>query len=792
MNNRTPPEDPQIIPFDPASPEIWQRPQSPHPFMQPGERDGSGSLSTYWQLLLRRRWTVLAIVVLVTTIQALSSFKTKPVYKSIARIEVEPDTPPVQTLNEVYQQIQAETDENFLRTQIQILQTDSLAWRTVEQLGLAQNPAFVGKVDSHAANSDVRKVQLIRMFKGPLSVEIVPGSSIVMVGYESTDPQLAARITNALVDNYIDHNFRQKYDATRTAAGRMEQQLDELKAKVENSQRALQEYQRKHAIVEIGDKQNVIDQRLSQLSTDLTKAQNDRIEKESLYNQVKSNPERVAGLTHDDSLQHLQDKLSELRSQYVDAASQYGPNYPKVLRLNKDIAEIESQITGARLTAVERYNNVYVAAKNQEQLLAQAVAQQKEELGDFNKLLVEHNILKGEFESNQQLYQKLMERLKDATVTAGLRSTNIHVVDPALPPTGPIRPRTAFNIAIGFLMGLILGAMMAFVQEALDNSLQNPEDVEALLAAPSLAQIPAGSGANKRFAYARGAKVLAANGNGSAAIALLQDTTSPLSEAYRALRTSVLLSVASRAPQSVLVASASAGEGKTNTAVNLALALAQCGSSVLLVDCDLRRPCIARLLEIDNQRGMSTYLTGNDKVEDVIQQYAPQPNLWVVPSGPAPPNPAELVSSEPMEAMLRTLRGRFKHIIIDSPPLLVVTDATILSTLVEGVVLVVESGVTPKKFVLRARRILDSANARLLGVVLNTEGFSSDSRHGPAVPGCGDCSGPASGGTSRQTCCYGGVDRNRRRGTSQPGPAPGFAKRVRPQSARRSPSSASL
>ncbi|HJX84026.1 MAG TPA: exopolysaccharide transport family protein, partial [Candidatus Angelobacter sp.] len=566
--------------------------------MQPGEHDGAGSLAAYWQVLLRRRWTVLAIVVVVTTLVALSSFKTKPVYKSTARIEVDPDTPEVQMLNEVYQQ--GRGDQDFLRTQIQILQTDNLAWRTVEQLGLAQNPAFVGVVTPGAFNSDAGKVQLVRMFKGALSVEMIPGSRIVVVGYESTDPQLAARIANTLVENYTDYNFRQKYDATRQAAGRMEQQLDELKAKVESSQRELQEYQRKHAIVQIGDKQNVIEQRLGQLSTDLTQAQNDRIEKESLYNQVKSNPERVAGLTHDDSLQRLQDKLSELRSQYVDAAGQYGPNYPKVLRLNKDIAEIESQIIAARLSAVERYNNVYVAAKNREQLLAGAVAQQKDELGDFNKLLVEHNILKGEFETNQQLYQKLLEHLKDATVAAGLRSTNIHVVDPALTPLGPIRPRTSLNIMIGFLAGLILGAMVAFVQEALDSSLKTPEDVEALIAAPALVQIPASAESKKRSPYGSSVKQMETNGNGhaSTSIALLQTTPTALSEAYRALRTSVLLSVASHAPQSVLVASASAGEGKTSTAVNLALALAQVGSSVLLVDCDLRRPCIARLLEI--------------------------------------------------------------------------------------------------------------------------------------------------------------------------------------------------
>ncbi len=711
-------EDQQLIHFDPTTPQVWDRLQSPRPYMQPGLQEGTGSLAAYWQVLLRRRWTVLAIMVVITVLVALNSFRTKPVYKSTARIEVESDTPPMQMLNQVYQQTQ--TDQDFLRTQIQILQTDNLAWRTIEQLGLAQNPAFVGVVNGKGPDPETRKVQLVRMFKGQLSVDLIPGSRIIIVGFESTDAHLAARVVNALVDNYTEYNFRQKYDATRQAAGRMEQQLDELKAKVETSQRDLVDYQRKHAIVDIGDKQNVIEQRLSQLSTDLTQAQNDRIEREAIYNQVKSNPERVHAASQSDLLQRLQEKRADLHSQYVEALNQYGPNYPKVVRLAKEVADSEAAIVNEKQGAVEHYYNDYVAAKSREHLLAQAVAQQKDELGNFNQLLVEHNILKGEFETNQQLYQKLLEHLKDATVSAGLRSTNIHIVDPALAPLGPIRPRTSLNIAIGLLIGLMLGAMMAFIQEALDSSLKNPEDVEMLIAAPALACIPAEAQTRaERLLPANNNKRHKTNGNGRTSIALLQGATSGLSEAYRALRTSVLLSSAGHAPQSVLITSASAGEGKTNTAVNLALALAQCGSSVLLIDCDLRRPCISRLLKIGNQRGMSTFLTGNSTIEEVIQPYKPQPNLSVITSGPIPPNPAELVSSEPMAAMLQQLRGRFKHIVVDSPPLLVVTDATILATLVEGSVLVVESGVTPKKLVLRARKVLDNANARVLGVVLN-------------------------------------------------------------------------
>jgi succinoglycan biosynthesis transport protein ExoP len=719
MHKQLPAEDQQIVPFNPAIAQVRDAVPAGYSYMPLAASDSGTSLAVYWQVLLRRRWIVVAVAVIATALASFYSLRTKPVYKSVASIEVEPDTPQVQTLNEVYQQPQG--DQDGLRTQIQILQTDNLAWRTIEQLGLAQNPTFAGPGASRPPDSDARKVQLIKMFQGPLSAELLPGTRIIRVGFESTDPHLAARIVNGLVQNYTEYSFRQKYDATREAAGRMEQQLDELKAKVENSQRDLGDYQRKHAIVDDGGKQSVIEQRLSQLSTDLTQAQSDRIAKEAIYNQWKSNPELVAASSHDDLLHRLQEKQADLHSQYVQALDTYGPNYPKVVRLNREMEEAAAQITAERKRAIEHYYNDYLAARNREQLLSQAVAQQKEELGNFNQLLVEHNILKGEFETNQQLYQKLLQRLKDATVTAGLRSTNIHVVDAALPPTGPIRPRTKFNIAAGLFIGLVLGVVLAFVREAADSSLKAPEDVELLLATPALALIPSESHTGMTLLLLpNGAKKPGSNGNGHRpGHALSAGGMTARSEAYRALRTSVLLSTPSQPPQTMLITSSTGSEGKTTTAVNLALALAQCDSPVVLIDCDLRRPSAARILNIPNRKGMSTYLTGNNKADDVIQQYTAEPNLWIIPSGPIPPNPAELVSSPMMVTLLHELSGRFKYIIVDSPPLLAVTDATILSTLVDGCILIVESGVTPKKMILRACKMLSGANARLLGVVLN-------------------------------------------------------------------------
>lgn len=719
MHKQVPERDQEIVPFSPAVAPVRDAVPARSPYMPPAAPDSGASLAVYWQVLLRRRWTMVAVAAIATALASFYSLRIRPVYKSVAALEVDPDTPQVQSLNDVYQQPQG--DQDALRTQIQILQTDNLAWRTIEQMGLAQNPAFVGIGPADSTDSDARKVQLIKMFQSQLSTDLLPGSRIIRVGFESTDPHLAARIANALVQNYTEYSFRQKYDATREAAGRMEQQLDELKAKVENSQRDLVDYQRKHAMVENSDKQNVIEQRLSQLSLDLTQAQSDRIAKEAIYNRWKSNPELVVTASHDDLLHGLQEKQADLHSQYVQALDTYGPNYPKVVRLHREWEEAAAQIAAERQRAIEHYNNDFLAAKDREQLLSEAVAQQKEELGNFNQLLIEHNILKGEFDTNQQLYQKLLERLKDATVTAGLRSTNIHVVDPALPPTGPIRPRTRFNIAAGFFTGLVLGVVLAFVREEADSSLKAPEDVELLLAMPVLGLIPSESRSGKKlFLPPNGDKSPGINGTGHrSGHALAPGGMKARSEAYRALRTSVLLSTASRPPQTVLITSSTGSEGKTTTAVNLALVLAQCGSSVVLLDCDLRRPSLARILDIPNGKGMSNYLTGNDKADEVIHQCPSESNLWIIPSGPTPPNPAELVSSPLMATLLQELSGRFKYIIVDSPPLLAVTDATVVSTLVDGCVLIVESGVTPKKMILRASKMLSGANARLLGVVLN-------------------------------------------------------------------------
>ena len=278
----------------------------------------------------------------------------------------------------------------------------------------------------------------------------------------------------------------------------MEQQLDELKAKVEKSQQALVDYERQNAIVNISDKESVVEQRMADLSRDLTNAQSDRLQKESVYELVRSNESQVASVAQNDLLQHLEEKYADLKSQYVDALEQSGPKHPKAERLQSQVDEIQSLIERERKRIVERMRNDYMAALGRERLLAAAVAKEKVEVGALNQLLIQHNLLKRESETNQQLYDNLLQRLKDATVSAGLRATNIHVIDPAKPPRLPVRPQKLRNILIGLMVGLVLGLALAFVREAVDTSIKSVDEAERLANAPALAVVPLARDARRR------------------------------------------------------------------------------------------------------------------------------------------------------------------------------------------------------------------------------------------------------------------------------------------------------
>jgi polysaccharide biosynthesis transport protein len=683
------------------------------PLMLPTLEEGAwGSernvpLAAYWYVLLKHRWTIFSVTFVLTTVAAIVSFLMTPIYKATAHLEIEPETPGASA--DLYQR--ADADDPFLQTQIQVLKSENLAWQTIEQLGLAGKLGVIPLEALTKEEIDKHKVQLIGAFENDLKIELLPKTRMLSVGFEGPEPELAAQVATSLVNNYLDYNFRQKYEAIRRS-GWMEQQLDELKANVQKSQQALVTYEQQNQIVNSGDKQNVLEQMLGDLSRNLTNATSDRIEKESLYRQVLANRNQMASLVHDDLLEKLEEKLADLKEQHTQTVAQYGPNFPNAKRLQLEVDEAQAQIEREQSRVLDRMNRDFNAAYNRERLAETAVVHQKDDVGKLNQLLVQDNMLRHDFDTNQQLYESLLQRLKEATVSAGLRSTNIHLVDSALPTRVPVRPRKLLNIAIAFWAGMILGVMVAFAKEALDSSIKTAEEAEALIVTPALGIIPFEriSGFLKRAISKK-------SGVDQLALTLTKRPNCSMSEAFRALGTAVCRP--SNSIKTLLIASAQNGEGKTTTALNLAQALAQRKGPVLIMDCDLRKGGVAQALGIRNHKGLSNVLSGELDVSQVAQQYAPQPNLWVLTSGPVPFNPVRLLASQNMATLLDRLAESFEYVIIDSPPVLAVTDAAILSCLVDGVLLVAASGSTERGGLVRTRRILVGAGARILGIAVN-------------------------------------------------------------------------
>jgi len=688
------------------------------------QREGVDSyayLRAYWKILSKRRWTILTVAFAVTTLVAIFSYKEKPVYRAAAEVEVDSETPDVQSVDNLYQKVP--TDPTFLQTQVDVLNSHRLAWQTIQQLKLdrdpAYNPAASGDQAGAEETSTARQGRLIAAFDRSLHVDLATDSRMIKVSFESTSPRLSAQVANALVNNYREYNFLTKYDATRQASGWMQGQLNDLKTKVEKSQEALVNYERENSIVDISGKENIEEQRLADLSQGLTAAQNDLAQKEALYQLVQANPEKVGLLAQDNLLQNMEEKYADLKTSYVDALGQYGLKFPKVERLRDQINEIDSLIEQDRARTTERIAHDYQAALGRVKLLAGSVVREKAEVGNLNQRMIQHDLLKHEFETNQQLYDSLLTKVKDAAVSAGLRANNVHIVDPALVPSVPVRPKKSQNIAIGLMLGLILGTTLAFAREVMDTSIKTAEDVERSIAEPVIGVIPSVGSLEASKSWLSWRRNGDARGNGKVEWAVLNHPTSFLAESYHTLRTAVLLSSAPRSPQAVLVTSAQPYEGKTSTAFNLAMGLTQIGRRVLFIDADMRQPGLKGLVDTHGRAGLSSVLTGAGKLEEALFQLPDLPDLWFLSAGPQPPNPAGLLASKAMEELLDTVRGCFDHLVVDTPPVLMVTDATVLSSFVDGVILVTESQVTGRAALARTHRILESTGAKILGCVLN-------------------------------------------------------------------------
>lgn len=690
-------------------------------------------LLDYWDVILKRRWVVLACLLVVFTTVAIGTLKEKPVYEGKVEIEIDPEPPSVVNFKEVVTVSPTDVDA-YEQTQYKILQSRTLAERVVQDLQLYRYPEFYqarslfGLTRSNPpklppgpdappdTSADYYR-NAVSNFMASVDVSPVRSTNLVNVTAESRDPQLAARVTNKLADDYIDQNLQGKYDETIRASVWLEGQLAKLKIKMEDSDDKLADYARRNSIVFLNDKQTLASSQLTQLQTDYITAQSERYEAQALYRLVQSGKtDDVPGIIDNPVIQNFEEKKAELERNYSELSLTYKPDYPKLVQVQKQLDTIQKSIDRQKASVTKNIVDKYNAAVNREDYLAQAVDKAKKELNDLADKTITYNIYKRDADSTHELYDGMLQRMKEANVSAGLKASNIRIVDAAVVPGGPVKPRVLLNLAVGVFLGLALGIGLAFFQEYLDKTLKSSDDVEQLLRLPSLGVLP-------KFSLNGAGKVeeeqlllTGSNGNGATAPGIQHAPESV--EAFRSLRTSILLS-ASPVPKLLLVTSALPSEGKTTTTVNLGATLASLGNRVVIVDCDMRRPACHRSTGVENNPGFVQCLTGHVDLEGAVLPVPGVDGLSVIPCGPIPPNPAEVLSSPLAAELLRKLRTQFEYVLVDSPPLLSVSDSRILATMTDAVVLVTRAHSTPYDLVRRARSLLYGTGARILGVALN-------------------------------------------------------------------------
>src|SRR5579863_5693439 len=635
---------PSVLPWD-------QVPREPH-------------LLDYLIILRKHQWLIITFLLTVVTVVTIASFKMKPVYEAAARVEVDKESQNMVPFPDSNSYGEYDDSENYIETQTKILQSETLALMTIKSMDLARYPEFGGNSAAGVVHEGAipRRPAILGAFLGRLGVKRVPNSRLIQVQFEAEDPQLAAQVVNTHLQNYVEENFRSKYDATTQASNWLSAELEELRIKVEKSEDARIAYQRENQIWQIDEKQDITTQKLADLSKAVTDAQTDVAQKEALYRMaISGNVDALPAARNNDVISNLLRRKAELDELYAEALDQYGPNYPKVVRLQSQQKEVEQNLATARKTMVESVEEEFATARSHVELLQQALDKQKAEANDLSEKLVQYHILQHDADSNKQLYDGLLQKLKEAGITAGLRSSNIRVVDPALAPASPSRPQKARNILLAVLVGLVGGVGLALFREYLDNTVKSPDDIEALTGLPSLAVVPSLPGlrtSHSRFSrLAREAAPQSASGPRVELLSYIQPK-SQISEAFRALRTSLLLSQADHPPQVILVTSALPREGKTTAAVNLAVTLAQLGDRTLLMDSDLRKPGIRRALNmtLGKDAGLSSYLAGVASLDEVTIPHPAITNLSALTTGPIPPSPADLLSSHRMREAIIELR----------------------------------------------------------------------------------------------------------------------------------------
>jgi polysaccharide biosynthesis transport protein len=611
--------------------------------------------------------------------------------------------------------------DSRLPTEVAILKSNSLLLSVARDRNLANDPAFLGPSPRYQNVDDpVIRQRVLGALQRDINVGVVPKTDLVSITCTTGKAQLSADIVNQLVQDYIAHSFQSRADATKRVATFFSSQLDDLKQQVETSQGEMLELQKKLGVLGFDPKDNQITATLDELNRAAGAAELARINAESRYQILSSMDPSIldqAGNAYTPSnVSGLRSQLNTQRTHLADLETTQGPNNPEVKAIQNQIAELNREIVVEENRILSEAQQVYLASKAQETQTNAALDAEKASAYKLRDDLLQYTLREREFEANRTLYDGLEQRLRTAGVEAGLESTEIEPIDPAYAPLGPtLRPRTGIVVIDTFVM-LIFGLILAFLLESLDTGLRSVAEIESVSGLPSLALIP-----RARRSVSDETSLSTAMRN----LGTLSSPKSQFSEAFRALRTSLLLSVAGGEPQVILLTSATPSEGKTTVSINLACVLAQRNVRVLIIDADLRRPTVHHRFGLNGKVGLTSVLTGSVSLEEAIQTIPEIPQLDVLVSGPVPPFPTEMLSSETMRQLLERCKGMYTHIVMDSPPLLSVTDSVVLARDADAVVMIVRHGKSSKHAMRRARDLLVRSGAPVTGIVLNAVDLNS-------------------------------------------------------------------
>jgi succinoglycan biosynthesis transport protein ExoP len=648
----------------------------------------------------------------------------------------------------------------FYPTQYELLQSRGLAERVVKSLDLMEDPAFnpgaarEGANRASAEGDDAVLGSLADRIRGGLAVEPVRGTQLVQLSFRAANPEFAAKAANAFAEAYIDMGVEDRYATAGKASTFLSSQIDKLKQEVQDKETLLQAFSRRSDIVTMDPAANVTLKRLEALNAQYSDAKKGRIEREAQYHETLNGPRgSMSDSLSSGVVSDQRSQLLKLERDYETRLKTYKPDFPDMVALKSEIEKARQHLNEVIGEQVDKARNnalaAYQTALRQEQELDQELTKLKSEAIDQNSAAVEYTNLKVEIQTRRDLLDELMRKQSETEVAVRLQDTrqsNIRIIDKALMPGGPFQPSLRKDGTYGLLLGFLFGVGCAVLIEFLDRTVKSPEEIERKLGLPTLAVIQDLTESGKSYGYsaygygygegadepapARPGRVAGGGWRekkkAASAVAppLSQIELVPherprtlISESYRSLRTAMLLSSA-RELKAIAVTSAVAGEGKTATASNLAVVLAQLGRQVLLVDCDLRKPRLHQVFRVSNRSGLVNQLTATADPESVFLP-TEVPNLWLTPSGPIPPNPSELLSSDRMRDWLKAMRARFDYVVIDTPPALAVTDATIIGLLADGVVLTLRSGKVTREEARLCRDRLRQSGVRILGAVLN-------------------------------------------------------------------------